>query len=135
MNTQNVNPRKGRFNYLVRGWPTAVLLTGVVITVVISFNAADWVRDSSPISIACLTGLIIGSMLAATRWPGWIAGLYSFGLSLLFTAQMVGNLMPGFGVLFSQPLLVSAETTRLKIIHINPACRRLGGHPASGRDN
>ena len=115
MSVLSASTRKARFKNAVRGWPTALLLVGLVITVAISFNASHWVRDSSPVVIACLTGLIIGLMLTATRWPGWAAGLYSLVLSLLLTAQMVGNLLPGFGVLFSQPILLSAETTRLKI--------------------
>ena len=99
---------------LLRGWPSAVLLVALVANLTYSIQSAAWVPDSTPILVACLVGLGVGGLLVATRWPGWVSGLYSFLISLLWGVQALGKVIPPPGFLLSNPLLVSADAIRLK---------------------
>ena len=99
---------------LLRGWPSAVLLVALVANLTYSIQSAAWVPDSTPILVACLVGLGVGGLLVATRWPGWVSGLYSFLISLLWGVQALGKVIPPPGFLLSNPLLVTADAIRLK---------------------
>ena len=115
MSLLSTNTRRVFIRRWLGDWPTVLILVGLVVNMVTTFQAAGWVRDSSPITLACLVGLLMGSLLAASRWPGWVSGLYSIVLSLALSTQLIGKVLPGSGIFFSQPFLLSLEATRLKL--------------------
>ncbi len=104
-----------RFNAFVRqGWPSFVLLLALTTSLALSVEKAAWVKYDHTISLMVFEGLAVGSLLAASRWKGSQAALYSLGLSLLVACQAVGRLIPPLERLFEQPFLAELEAARLR---------------------
>ena len=115
MNAAIVGVRKRMMVGMLRGGASMLLMICLAVSLILSIQEADWVSDSRALTYTIIGGLIFGAMLAAARWKGWWAGLYSAVLSFLFTFLVVGGILPSLGRLFSQPFLAEAEAMRLRI--------------------
>ena len=87
------------------GWINLLLVGGIYVTVAGSVEIAHWVYDSQPIQTALFLGMVFGGLLGATRWPGWLALLYSLLLAPAYACQAIGQVVPSLPIVFSQPFL------------------------------
>lgn len=103
------------WGHFVSGWATFLLVAMLVTTFGYSVDAASWVKDDRPVIAALTWGLLLGALLANTRWKGWIAALYSLLMSLVIIANAVGSVLPGLSSLFSTPFLATLDAGHLRL--------------------
>lgn len=103
----------------LRRWPDIALLVGLALSMVYAIESADWVDDNRSIELAITIGMFLGGLLVSTRWKGLFAGLYAFVTGLLFTSQVVGNIIPTFAVLLSNPFIQTLETVRINVVEFS----------------
>ena len=112
--------RRSRFYlWLYRGvlhsWITLLLLSGIYLVVAGSVQNARWVPNSDPILLALFLGMLFGACLAAARWPGWLALVYTLLLAPVFACQAVGQIIPSLNVAFSLPFLGLVDLMNVRL--------------------
>ena len=100
----------------MQGGASILLLFFLALSLIYSIEEANWVAKINTIPYALLAGLLLGSLLTASRWKGSFAALYSVVLSFIFTFLVVGGVLPSFARLFGQPFFPEVEGMRLRIL-------------------
>jgi hypothetical protein len=107
------------FGWLYRklspSWISLGLVVGLCGFVSASVDAAGWVRDGSAIGTALFLGAILGAWLAASRWSGWLALLYTPLMGLAFAAQAVGQVLPSGLAITNLPLLELLQLMNVRL--------------------
>ena len=81
--------RTGYFNWIA--WFLVLWLNLIVAWCIM---AAEWTRGLSVLSLIAAGGVILGTMLSVSRWPGKLAHLHSFITGTFFTCLTVSTLLP-----------------------------------------
>ena len=79
---------------LPEGWSTLFLLIGMVMTVTWSVTAPQWVEGLNVIEVLALYGLLAGLLLAKTRFPPFLAHLFSLVYGAACVAYLGTGLLP-----------------------------------------
>jgi transglutaminase-like putative cysteine protease len=79
---------------LTEGWSTLLLLIGMVMTVTWAMSAARWIEDLQVIEWAALGGLVVGILLAKTRFPALVAHLFSLVYGASWVSFLGTTLLP-----------------------------------------
>ena len=103
------------YRKLQRGWLSLLLLGGVYLVSAGSLEKAHWVPNSDPILTALALGMILGAALAATRWRGWAALVYTLLLGPLLICQAVGQIVPSLDIVFSQSFLGLVDLMNVRL--------------------
>jgi hypothetical protein len=114
MTTLATSPRRKWDNTFLDGWLTVLLLAGIAFCTAVSIERAKWVKDSSPLEWMVFLGLLLGGLLASTRWKGRFAGLYAFLAALLLAAQFTARVLPAPWDWFSAPLADTVQGIRVR---------------------
>jgi len=112
------------YRRLLNSWITLLLVSGIYLIVAGSVQNARWVPNSNPILVALFLGMLFGAGLAAARWPGWLALVYTLLLAPVFACQAVGQIVPALNVAFSMPFLGLVD---LMNVHLFSFFDRLSG--------
>ncbi len=103
------------YRRLSPGWQTW-LLAGILLAIsAASVQGAAWVGDSGPIGVALFLGALCGAALAASRWRGWLALLYTLLLGPVLAAQAVGQVIPPLNIAFSLPALKLIDLMNVRL--------------------
>lgn len=81
-------------NRLPEGWTTLILLIGMVMSATWCVTAARWVDGLQAIEWAAVTGLLAGVLLAKTRFPAWVAHLFSLVYGAAWVSYLGATLLP-----------------------------------------
>ncbi|MDO8943114.1 MAG: hypothetical protein Q7U75_08005, partial [Desulfobacterales bacterium] len=117
-------PERTALSAQLRGWMVSRVLPQVItwtllaaIAVVMNFNfsQAAWVPDSSPLTNAAWGGLLLGTLLAASRFPGWIAVLYHVFNAFLMLGLWIGKVLPPPDQITSQPPVATLELINIRL--------------------
>ncbi len=103
------------YRRLSPGWQTWLLAGGLLTTAAISVEGAEWVRDSRPIGVALFLGALCGAALAASRWRGWLALIYTFLFTPVLATLAVGEVIPPLNVAFSLPVLKLVDLMNVRL--------------------
>jgi transglutaminase-like putative cysteine protease len=98
------------------GIPTLAICLTLVLTLSSAVSDAKWVKDSSAAGTLLLWGMVVGWMLAGTRWPGWLACLYSLVFSGVFASLVIGQVLPPLRVILSTPYMPLVEGMRVRAV-------------------
>ena len=112
-------------------WISLLLLSGVYLVTAGSLEKARWVPDSGPILTALLLSMVAGAALAASRWPGWFALVYTLLLGPLLACQAVGQIVPSLDIIFSQSFFSLLDLMNVRLFSF---FARLGGWSALYQD-
>lgn len=82
-------------------WVSLALTSTAILLFTYNVGRAHWVSDSAPFNACVLLGALCGYLLATTHWRGWLAVIYSLGLSLAIIAQVIGSILPPLPVILS----------------------------------
>jgi transglutaminase-like putative cysteine protease len=106
-----------RFNrWLVSLLPTFLLAGGQVLLLALSVRQAEWVVDSTPILAMLFLGFLMGWMLAATRWRGWVVLVYSLPIGLFLVVQSLVRIVLLDGKSLSSPFLSQVTGMHLRLV-------------------
>lgn len=103
----------------VRYWVTAILIILLVSIVAYSLEVASWVRGDTGLVIPFTVGLIVGAMLARSRFRGWFALLYSIFIAIVAAVQSAGNILPGLGTILSRPFNQIMDEMSLRALNLS----------------
>lgn len=107
--------RQWVWGHFMSGWATFLLVAMLVTTFGYSVDAAKWVSNSRPVIAALTWGLLLGALLARTRWKGWTAALYSLALSVPIIGNAIGSVLPDIGSLLDTPFLTTLDAGHLRL--------------------
>lgn len=102
------------FTAIRRDWISPLLVVGLVSWLIYAVEKAAWVRDPFPIQASLPGGLLLGWLLARTRWNGLAATAYSLVMGIASLAEGVGDLFPSLRDLLAQPVAASLDQIRVQ---------------------
>jgi transglutaminase-like putative cysteine protease len=70
------------------GWPTLILTALMLLSVAWAVQAAEWAEGLAIVQAAVLGGVLLGFLLALTRWEGLFPVLYSLLASIAVIASL-----------------------------------------------
>ncbi|HEY9089732.1 MAG TPA: transglutaminase domain-containing protein [Anaerolineaceae bacterium] len=105
-------------------WLPAVLMGSMAVVLAYSVDQANWVRADGLIVSSILWGLLIGFLLAATRFPGWLVAFYSLDLGILVILLSMANIFALFDPFTRHP---SADLLADMNLRVFTLLQRLGG--------
>ena len=88
--------------YASGGWVAFVLLSVMVLNLAWSVNAAGWAAGLSIVKWAALGGILAGTGLALTRWPGAFSRLYALIVGAAWILFVTSTLAPAELTLFQK---------------------------------
>jgi hypothetical protein len=80
-------------------WVPLLLVSGLLTSMAASVDDANWVEQDRVVLEWLFLVVILGWMLARSRFGGWFVLLYSLLLGFAAAFQIVGNLLPGQALL------------------------------------
>lgn len=99
---------------LSRAWLTVVLVSSLVSVLLYSLDKANWVKEDRPLINAFLVGLLIGWLLARSRYGGLFAFFYSLFMSLVIALNTAGKILPAPGGLAVSPFSIWINSANLR---------------------
>jgi transglutaminase-like putative cysteine protease len=96
--------------------PTLLLTGGMIAMLSYSVDAAQWVKDNHPISNLLVWGLIIGWLLAASRWSGWVTLLFSMFIGAVGVVQELAQVSPNWIAYFRTPYGALVDGMHLRLV-------------------
>jgi transglutaminase-like putative cysteine protease len=94
-------------------WLPLAGITGVISQ---SLQAANWVPDSSPLIKAAWFGLVLGGLLAASRFRGWAAATYHLWMAIVLLGSWVGKVLPPLSQILQQPFLSTLGLVNIRLL-------------------
>ena len=82
-----------------------------------SLAAANWVPDSSPLVNAAWSGLLLGGLLAASRFPGWAAVAYHLGTASLLLGLWIGKVLPPLSQITQLSFLSTLDLVNIRLLN------------------
>ena len=82
-----------------------------------SLVTANWVPDSSPLVNAAWSGLILGGLLAASRFRGWAAVSYHLGAAGLLLGLWIGKVLPPLNQITRLPFLSTLDLVNIRLLN------------------
>jgi transglutaminase-like putative cysteine protease len=104
------------YNALRSAVPTVLICLPMVLMLSAAVDDAKWVNDSSSVGHLLFWGMVCGWLLAATRWRGWLVAVYSLVFSGVFTALVVGQVVPPLRVVLATAYMPLVEGMRLRMV-------------------
>lgn len=81
-------------NKLPEGWSTLFLLASMVMSATCAISFARWAEDIQIIEWAALAGLVVGILLAKTRFPPLVAHLFGLVYGAAWVSYLGTGLLP-----------------------------------------
>jgi transglutaminase-like putative cysteine protease len=97
-------------------WVSLVLFSGLLSITVTSINQANWVDQDAAALRSLGYGLLVGWMLARSRFSGLFVVLYALLFGLFSGIQAAGSIVPGLFTWFSQPILTTFNEINLRML-------------------
>ncbi len=82
-----------------------------------SLAAANWVPDSGPLVNAAWSGLVLGGLLAASRFRGWAAVSYHLGTAGLLLGLWIGKVLPPLSQITGLPFLSTLDLVNIRLLN------------------
>ena len=79
---------------LPEGWTTLLLVAGMVMSATWSITSAKWVDELHVIETAAVYGLLVGLLLAKSRFPAMVAHLFSLVYGAALVSYLGTRLVP-----------------------------------------
>ena len=100
---------------LARRYWVTLLLVGLLVSILTySIDAANWVKEDQPVITAFFAGLVIGWLLAASRFRGLFAALYAILIGALVTIETLARVTPTPAEVFGTPIFETINAINLR---------------------